>query len=38
MTPMVVPPGRYLLQASTESGPCVVKFGPNAVGALVSPA
>lgn len=35
MTPMVIPPGRYLLLASTESGPCVVRFGPNAVGALV---
>jgi hypothetical protein len=38
MTPMVIAPGRYLLQASTESGPCVVRFGPNAVGACVQPA
>lgn len=38
MTPMVVAPGRYMLQASTESGPCVVRFGPNAVGSLAQPA
>jgi hypothetical protein len=38
MTPMVVAPGRYLLQVSTEAGPCVVRFGPNAVGSLAQPA
>jgi hypothetical protein len=38
MTPMVVAPRRYLLQVSTEAGPCVVRFGPNAVGSLAQPA
>ena len=38
MTPMVIAPGRYLLQASTDAGPCVVRFGPNAVGSLAQPA
>lgn len=38
MTPMVIPPGRYLLQASTDAGPCVVRFGPNAAGAIPQPA
>ncbi len=37
MTPMVIAPGRYLLQAATDSGPCVVRFGPNAVGAIAQP-
>jgi hypothetical protein len=27
MTPMVIAPGRYLLQASTDAGPCVVQGG-----------
>lgn len=38
MTPMVISPGRYLLQASTDAGPCVVRFGPNAASAIPQPA
>lgn len=38
MTPMVIAPGRYLLQASTDAGPCVVRFGPNGFGSLSQPA
>jgi hypothetical protein len=38
MTPMVIAPGRYLLQASTDAGPCVVRFGPNGFGSLAQPA